>query len=57
MQQLRSLHIAWPYLHISLDDSVASWLQQTLTTDPTVLDFVRTSDNKRHLFLWFGNRF
>jgi hypothetical protein len=55
MKQLRSLHIEWRHLFIGFDDPVASWLQQ-LSTDPTALDFVHTND-KRHLFIWFGNRF
>ncbi len=55
MKQLRSLHIEWCHLLIGLDDPVACWLQN-ISTDPTALDFVHATD-KRHLFIWFGNRF
>ncbi len=55
MKQLRSLHIEWCHVLIGLNDPVASWLQN-ISTDPTALDFVHTTD-KRHLFIWFGNRF
>lgn len=55
MRALRSLHVEWSHLYlIESDDPVAIWLQQ-LSTDPTALDFIHTTD-KRHLFIWFGNR-
>jgi hypothetical protein len=56
MRQLRSLHIQWGHGFIGLDDPISYWLQQQQSTDPTNVDFVHTND-RRHLFIWFGNRF
>jgi hypothetical protein len=55
MRQLRSLHIQWRFGSTDLDDPVPLWLQYQPTAS-TSSDFVYSNDEK-HLFVWFGNRF
>jgi hypothetical protein len=57
MRQLHSLHIQWRFGSVDLDNPVPFWHHHHLqSTDPITADFVHSND-KRHLSLWFGNRF
>jgi hypothetical protein len=57
MRQLRSLHIQWRLGSVDLDNPAPFWLHHhPQSTDPITADFVHSND-KRHLSVWFGNRF